>query len=399
LLRGLFTGAVLAYGAVSLNLGGTVLARPTFLGLAGAWACFLFLAPERLCRLLRPRPLRWLDLLGFNLALTAGLAEGSLRLLAARSGASWIVSDALDGYRLHPGREYGEGLRGNQLGFPGPELRSEKRPGVFRIAALGDSFAVGPTVPFADNFLTLLGKAHAPWEVYNFGISGTGPREYRLILNRHVWEFQPDLVLVCVFVGNDITETLATPRHLDPRQSCLYLLLSRAGKVLRERWRTADQATAEEGPRRGEALSTETFGAVEARRLAVCARQPGAGLEKKWRQALAHLDGITTDCRRHKVPLAVVLIPDELQVNPLVLRAALQDSGFAEADLDLALPQRRLAAFFAKRSVPCLDLLPVFRNHADTYTPRDTHWNARGNRLAAEHLRPWLQSLTVRCPG
>jgi hypothetical protein len=40
--------------------------------------------------------------------------------------------------------------------------------------------------------------------------------------------------------------------------------------------------------------------------------------------------------------------------------------------------------------VPCLDLQPAFAATPDTYAPRDTHWNARGNRLAAEHIAAWL---------
>ena len=50
----------------------------------------------------------------------------------------------------------GAGLRGNGLGYSGHEFQQEKRPGVLRIAALGDSFALGPAVPFAANYLTLL---------------------------------------------------------------------------------------------------------------------------------------------------------------------------------------------------------------------------------------------------
>ena len=58
--------------------------------------------------------------------------------------------------------------------------------------------------------------------------------------------------------------------------------------------------------------------------------------------------------------------------------------------MDVALPQRRLAAFFARHQVPCLDLLPHFAGAADTYAAHDTHWNVAGNRLAAERLAAWL---------
>jgi hypothetical protein len=396
--RRLFTGIVIAYVCTSLTVGGTSAARTVFYGLAAAWCVclgFRFLV----C----PRPpsqegaswIRWgrrFELVVTNLVFTLVLAELVLRAYAALSEVSLLLNDTLDAYRLVPGRDYGGGLRGNRLGYPGREFEPQKCPGVYRIAALGDSFAVGPAVPFADNYLSLLENALPDTEVYNFGVSGAGPREYHAILRRDVWTFSPNLVLVSIFIGNDITETMATPRRLDPRQHALYLLLTRAGRLAQEQRRvdqTRPDSASEERPLRS--LSAESFREVEARRLAVCSDPPPPSVEKKWRQALGHLDRIVADCRGRRTPVAFVLIPDEFQVNPAVLAEALRKASLQRSDLDLDAPQRRLADFCAQRGVPCLDLLRAFREqpHA-TYAPRDTHWNSVGNRLAASELASWL---------
>src|SRR5262249_34890364 len=152
--------------------------------------------------------------------------------------------------------------------YPGREHEPEKRPGVRRIAALGDSFAVGPAVPFADNYLTLLEQALPGALVYNFGVSGAGPREYYEILRTDVWAVRPDLVLVSVFVGSDITECLPAPRSLDPRQHGLYLLAKRGWRLLREQRPAGDAHTPDRLA--GAPLSPRTYREVEARRLAVC---------------------------------------------------------------------------------------------------------------------------------
>ena len=91
--------------------------------------------------------------------------------------------------------------------------------------------------------------------------------------------------------------------------------------------------------------------------------------------------------------MAVVLIPDEFQVEPHVLALALQEAGVRRAEVDLELPQRRLTTFFAERGVPCLDLLPAFAKVPDAYAPRDTHWNERGNQLAADTIAAWLREI------
>jgi GDSL-like Lipase/Acylhydrolase family len=394
--RRLLLAVTLAYLFASLVFGGTPAARIVFLANSAGLGGLILAGTRRSISGTRPeqssRPRKLLagfELLGVNVALTLVLGEITLRSFAACTGRSWLLQDSLDAYRLRPGHDYGLGLRGNALGFPGPEFERRKRPGVLRIAALGDSFAVGPAVAFEDNYLTLLGRAFPYMEVYNFGVSGTGPREYRLILDQHVWDYEPDLVLVSIFVGNDISEWLATPRQMDPRQSALYTFFHRGWRTLREQSR---QIPGHAGPAariRIAGLSPETFREIEGRRLAVCLATPPAGLEKKWQRALGYLEQMIEDCRGRQVLIAIVLIPDEFQVNPSVLAEALDAAKLSQSEVDLNVPQRRLQAFCAERDVPCLDLLPIFAGKTDTYAPRDTHWNQQGNYLAARSLAAW----------
>src|SRR5262249_13772381 len=303
LLRRFLVGAVLAYVGTSLTLGGTRPAKAVVYLLAAAWAVVLWL---------RPLPPRWRGRLGgrfeilvTNVVLTLVLAELGLRAYAACGGPSLLVNTTLDAHLLTPGRDYGAGLRGNALGSPGNDFRREKQPGVGRIVALGDSFAVGPAVPFDDNYLTLLEKSLPAVEVYNFGISGAGPREYLAVLRRDGFAHHPDLVLVSVFVGNDITEVLPAPRYLDPRQHSLFLLLERGWRLARESRRQASEGEGNATERlQAPALSRQTFREVEARRLSVCLVPPTSGMERKWRRALADLERLVTECRRQGVKVA-----------------------------------------------------------------------------------------------
>ena len=232
-----------------------------------------------------PKWLRSCELLACNAALFLAIGEGSLRLLNAYSPRSLLLPRALDSFRLEPGREYGAGLRGNHLGYPGPDISIQKPSGVFRVAALGDSFAIGPAVSFEDNYLTRLQNTLPEIELLNFGVAGTGPREYLEILQTHARAFAPDLVLVSFFVGNDVTESLAVPRGLDPRQFMLYLAATRGLKVMRQ----PPQSEQKSDRLASSGFSPEQFLEIEARRLEVCRIAPGDGLEKKWNRALDRL--------------------------------------------------------------------------------------------------------------
>ncbi|HYT90446.1 MAG TPA: GDSL-type esterase/lipase family protein [Gemmataceae bacterium] len=398
-VRRLLVGFLFCYVAVALSLGGAPAARPVFHGLAVLWILVLCVGSGLRARRHTPpnRGIRTLEIVFANVALTVVLAEVALQAFAACTGRSLLFGNTLDDHRLVPGRDYGDGLRGNSRGYPGPDIAPVKPPGVYRIAALGDSFAVGPAVPFAENYLTLLQTALPGVEVCNFGVSGAGPHEYLAVLQRDVWGIQPDLVLVSIFVGNDITETLPTPRGLDPRRHALYVLGERAWRLLREGQRRPSVPPAAAPQRLGApALSVETFREIEARRLAVCLTQAPPGLEKKWQQALGYLNEIVRACSARRVKVAFVLIPDEFQVNGDVLADAVGDAQVSRSDIDLERPQRRLRAFCAERGVPCLDLLDTLRGVPDTYAPHDTHWNVRGNRLAAARLAEWLRGQVAR---
>ena len=67
-------------------------------------------------------------------------------------------------------------------------------------------------------------------------------------------------------------------------------------------------------------------------------------------------------------------------------------------DLDRDQPQERIRTWLGARGVPSLDLLPILRAQpalADgsrhLYHLRDTHWNARGNRVAGVALARFLR--------
>jgi hypothetical protein len=405
--RRLLLGVGVAYIGVSLTLGGNPEAKSVYLGLAISWAFFLILhyrevqTGRTLPRNPRSRRFRCnalvlgrLESIAALILLAVGGAELCLRAYGAYSGSSLVVGNKLDAYRLLPGQDYGAGLRGNRLGYPGSDFQRAKKRNVPRIAALGNSFAIGYAVPYADNYITVLGGKLRGAEVYNFGVSGAGPREYFEILENDVWHYRPDLVLVSVFVGNNITEMMPGPRYMDPRQHALYVVLERGWRHARETLRPNPTTTIQEKVRwPPPGLTHEVFRAVETRRLEICLKLPSASLEKKWRRTWADLEKIISACRRRRVPLAVVVIPDEFQVNPRVLAEAAEDSHIKPAALDLELPQRRLGRFFAERRIPCLDLLPVFRKTPCTYVRWETHWNARGHHLAATELARWLQPL------
>lgn len=376
--RRVCVGWVAGYLAISLLAGTQPWAEALFRGYALCWLLCV------LCCRWNPEAGFW-ELALTNVAAALLLGEATLQSWAWLRGESFLLSGALDGHKLAPGRDYGHGLVGNRLGYPGPLPANTTPSGRVRVAVVGDSFTIGPAVAYADNFVARLA---GECEVVNFGVSGAGPRSYLTILEHDVFRFHPDWVLLCVFVGNDITERLATPRRLSIQRHALYWLTCRCLRRLRYA-----PVPPPRDRRRAGKLPEDRYWEVQTRRAVVCRTPVPARIERDWRRTEEALDTIADRCRSRGVRLAVVLIPDEFQVDPTIRAEVRRRAEVPPTEFDNRLPQRRLRRFFSARKVPCLDLLDRFEGKSGLYAPFDTHWNEAGNRLAAETIRPWLREL------
>jgi lysophospholipase L1-like esterase len=111
-------------------------------------------------------------------------------------------------YELRPGSSY-EGVTINSSGFRDREYTREKPPGVFRIAAIGDSVSFGLWVPqhasYPRQLEVLLNDRAAPnarFEVLNFGVTGYNVTQVVERLRTLVLDYDPDLI-VYGYVLND----------------------------------------------------------------------------------------------------------------------------------------------------------------------------------------------------
>jgi hypothetical protein len=87
----------------------------------------------------------------------------------------------------------------------------QKPAGLMRILSLGDSFTIGYEVSLEETFSSVLEKELRSRgyrvEVINAGVSGYGTAEECLYLERELFRYQPDLVIL-TFYGNDLSDNV-----------------------------------------------------------------------------------------------------------------------------------------------------------------------------------------------
>lgn len=118
------------------------------------------------------------------------------------------------------------------------EASPKKKPGVFRIAVLGDSVAANVTfrrgsdfVHFPDELERLLRRGGARVEVLNFAADGYGTREEELVLRERALAFSPDLLLL-QYCYNDPVVSIAPYAYFKKRPRSASALLDFAASRL-----------------------------------------------------------------------------------------------------------------------------------------------------------------------
>jgi lysophospholipase L1-like esterase len=355
-------------------------------------------------------------------------------LLLRLQGVSYVVyhwTDPVRGVAHIPGakseRQYqgGRWVEINDDGLRGPAVSLDKPAGTFRIALLGDSFIEAFEVPYEKTVGEVLERRLSalrgtPVEVLNFGVGGYGTTQQLLTLRHEVWKYSPDLVLLAVTTGNDISDNYRPLRGAD---YVPYHIFRGTDLVLDNSFRTsrAYQSRA--------AWTRRLLGLVQHSRLVQLLNRarhlwrkterqqrnaggPGSELglrdevhlppatpdwQEAWKVTEAVLGLMRDESRSKGTPFAIVTLTRGIQVTPVreEKESILRQLG-AE---DLYYPERRLAEFGEREGIPVLNLAPAMAEQAEqrqiyfhAYRNRlgIGHWNEDGHQAAGELIAPWL---------
>lgn len=343
----------------------------------------------------------WIVLLGLNL----GFIEVCLRLFNYVYPTSIFYREDYNQYRGVPlSDSYGYKL--NSHGFKDVEYQVVKKPGTYRIVGIGDSFTFS-VAPYPYNFLTLLEDtlhtmpALPPVELINMGICSTGPPHYLSIITEEALPLEPDMIVLSLFMGNDIAESSRDSRK---RKLFTYSYLASSlyyiYKIVSGMNQGGTPTSYGDGYTYCDSCSTikpERYLDIENQRSYVFQRN-NAAFERHVKDAMYYLTKIDQLCKRQHIKLVVVLLPDEMQIDTNLRERVRAYGKIPAAAWDNAQPNRVLSAALEKAGVPVVDLLNDFvaqPRGAPLYLPNDSHWNIRGNRVAKDVLAARLPHLII----
>lgn len=339
-------------------------------------------------------------------------------------GPVQVIKDPAVGFRLEPGWKDASGLiRVNAAGFrDADELPDAKPPGERRILLLGDSQAFGRSIPWpevvSEQLERRLEAAGRPARVVNASVWAYSLLHERLLLEQVGSRVAPDAIVLMASLSTEALEGMIfVPGNQANDEQRIYAL--EQGKLtLRRRSRGAFRQALrlsalwcrfERSPLyarlrrlgRSEKRRADVNGPIGAEKLFelrstfLATVRRGAWeeppLEDGWATVADELVRVREAAERLQAPVLVVLVPDELQVVPAVLKATLEtpDPPLRAEDHDIDQPERAWLAACERARLQVLDLLPVFRAQPDParlYLPNDLHISPEGHRVAAEAI-------------
>ena len=353
--------------------------------------------------------LKLIDIILFNLLILVLLLEGALSLWANHSSSPLFwdessIQSTIDKYRRKPYSRYFNFIS-NSGGYHDTEFFITEDED-FVVALLADSFGVG-VVPYEYHFATVaerclqesLGKKYNRVAVHNFGITCIGMPEYVYLLKTEVLQLNPTLVVLCVFIGNDIEGVWRPHMGKYCFQNWWIWILPKRFMVLKEQVKKGGKvqeignlgkmddfipAYIHDDSLELPSFTEEKFREVERNRLEIC-RFSNRSTRKTFDNFFLALEGFRSMLGNR---LLLVLIPDEFQVNDSLYQNLLASKNHPE-EYDRDYPQRKIEFFCRKSGIPVLDLLEPLRKSEQSgrnYHFQDTHWNARGNKIGGKSI-------------
>ena len=315
----------------------------------------------------------------------------------------------------------------NGLGLRSPEI-GPRRPGELRVLCLGDSFVFGYGVADDEAFPEVLrgllaDRLERPVVVGNAGVPGYGTVEQALCLQRLRDEFDPDVVVSTIYLGNDFMDDRYVSRFVEggfaidgPWAALLrtsgrakLMLHSRAWMHLEfhllesgSRWALRPQLTPEEQaafagfpPHDGPGNQCK-FGLFMDIIDPLHSWEPGAPPVVPRVLARTEESLVSMQASAGSAQVVVVILPSWWHLDEEERLEYMTTVGLDPAAFRLGLTQQRLATLCAKLDLPVVDVTPVARELEDPtslYLQENRHLNPEGHRLVAELLADRIAAL------
>jgi hypothetical protein len=305
------------------------------------------------------------------------------------------------------------------------EFTLARREGTTRILTLGDSFTFGFGVEAEQTWPKVLERQlrsrvrGGPVEVINAGgASGFTPSSYYLFTMRYLDMLKPDVVVVGLFVGNDIVDELNVRwEQLDRSGLPVRAHHDNGRGVVNDQGMRVSQDTGIPLRYRLPIINRSHLLRLVGRALQSRAKAQGdhfgrtylrnypPDIDAALTRVITLFNGLNRALAARQIDFVVLMIPTLPQVQPGVDAGALGyvPPGADIADLDFTKPQKHLIPAFQQNGIVVVDPRPALQSAIqqgrNLYFKHDGHWTPQGHAVAGHVLAAWFATHGAQRPG
>ncbi len=301
-------------------------------------------------------------------------------------------------------------LRFHRDGFRGPDRPSTKPTGTRRIAVIGDSMIVAVATAEEQTMVADLEDRLAAafpderWEVLNFGVSSASTGQELVLYRELVWRYQPDIVVLAFFVGNDLADN---SRRLTGARR-IYFELDDGGGLRQLPYSAAASGLSSWlnqhsrlyvwyriARTRGRERVRELAGRLPSR-YQVFNTAGDEDVDHAWELTCRLLAEFRDQVAARGSRFVVAVIPTGPQIYDDLWAEVIDAAGEEARFFDRTNPETRLAGICGELGIPCLTMADSFREAASAgsgngegrffYDQGRAHFTDTGNHLAAAVL-------------
>jgi hypothetical protein len=285
-----------------------------------------------------------------------------------------------------------------------------------RVLFLGDSFAADWKEEERMNDILEQRFLEKKFRILNLARGGYGPLEYAFQFKTFGMAYRPDLVILFYYAGNDLTDVqYELSRKKSPTEEKFkdsfrpyvhHIYLYHFYKEFETAWQSSRMKDWSKFANRG--FSQEILDLVTQRKINYNFLDKSQRPEhfqnnvfveteenlEAWEKCTQYLAEIHELCEGIHSQFVIVIIPLTTQINDHQFWL-FQGMKFTvdERMLTSERPQELMIAFCGEKGIPCLDLLPRFREHRDEdfFRPYDVHFARNGDEFAAQLVYDYLE--------
>lgn len=329
--------------------------------------------------------------------------------------------------------EFNVNIKYNSDGLRDIDYKKIKDNNIFRIAVVGDSFAVGEQVNLDETFPKQLDKllnsrTEKDFEVINFGIRGYNIDSEIVLLKEKVKEYHPDLVILTFFF-NDLDGLLNSPLISIKEDKINYdylekikkeSVLKRLGRYIVSNSRLWDYLINEKLASRpklaisfykikAKLIGGETIGDVQNQRsinrwigsryyspttVRTFIKDTPQDIVNLWNQEKIVLNEFKNISESFRADFMIVIATAPLQFREEQKNETLNFYGLSKDNFDPLKPNKEITKIAKDLNIPILDLHKTIEKNEISgnlmHFKNDVHWNKQGSLVVAQEIYKFL---------